>query len=127
MRFDADENTAHPLYARVQHLADEFFPLLATFYHYQFRTRKSLEVSLDWLKSSKYSGCRHKAIEHSGKILLDSRMHFLQSLQTSQNEIDRRLCVFVVNHELKKLNARRRAPKSSKAKGTYDDCDDDCD
>jgi hypothetical protein len=126
-RSEVNCDAAHPLYARVQYLSDGFFPLLATFYHYQFRTKKSLEVSLDWLKSSKYNGCRSRAIEHSGRILLDSRKHFLQSLQGSQNEIDRRLCVFVVNHELKKLNARRRAPKSSKTKGMDDDCDDDFD
>ncbi|KAG9249526.1 uncharacterized protein F5Z01DRAFT_631548 [Emericellopsis atlantica] len=124
-RLEADFDPAHPLYARVQYLSDGFFPLLATFYHYQFRTKKSLEVSLDWLRSSKYNGCRYKAIEHSGRILLDSRKHFLQGLQSSQNEIDQRLCVFVVNHELKKLNARKRAPKSSRSKGAEDDCDDD--
>lgn len=50
-------------------------------------------------------------------------------MQASENDIDRLLCVFVVNHEIKKLNARRRTLKSTKSKnsGVDDDCDDDAD
>ena len=55
----------------------------------------------------------------------------MQSLQESDKEIDRFLCIFVVNHEIKKLNARKRAPKSSKPKASAPigdgDCDDDVD
>ena len=55
-------------------------------------------------------------------------MHFLQN---SDTEVDRLLCVFVVNHELKKLNARKRTSKTSKSKsskrGAEDYCDDDGD
>lgn len=50
-------------------------------------------------------------------------------MQASENGIDQLLSVFVVNHELKKLNARRRTPKTTKSKtsGVDDDCDDDAD
>lgn len=51
----------------------------------------------------------------------------VQTLQSSEHEVDRMLCVFVINHELKKLNARKRASKSSKSKGHGHDADDDCD
>ena len=50
----------------------------------------------------------------------------MQSLQESDKEIDQRLCIFVVNHEIKKLNARKRAPKSSKTKTSAPNGDDDC-
>lgn len=38
------------------------------------------------------------------------------------------LCVLIVNHELKKLNARRTVPKgSTKTRGGTDNMDDGCD
>ncbi|UNI19549.1 hypothetical protein JDV02_005729 [Purpureocillium takamizusanense] len=37
-----------------QWMIDKVFSHLATFYHYHFRTKRSLEISLDWLNSSKY-------------------------------------------------------------------------
>jgi len=49
-------------------------------------------------------------------------------MQSSDIDIDRLLCVFVVNHELKKLNARKRTTKSSKSSSSAradDDCDED--
>jgi hypothetical protein len=51
----------------------------------------------------------------------------VHKMQASDDEIDRLLCVFVVNHELKKLNARKRTPKTNKSKASAvdDDCDDD--
>ncbi len=54
-------------------------------------------------------------------------MEIVKEMQASDNEVNRLLCVFVVNHEIKKLTARRRAPKSTKTKasGVDDDCDDD--
>lgn len=48
-------------------------------------------------------------------------------VQASSHEIDQLLCALVVNHELKKLNARKRASKSTK-KGSRkgdDECDED--
>lgn len=50
----------------------------------------------------------------------------VQTLQSSKTDVDQLLCVFVVNHELKKLNARKRTNKaSSRSKAGHDD--DDCD
>ncbi|KAM3465776.1 hypothetical protein MY5147_008416 [Beauveria neobassiana] len=111
-------------------MADMVFPLMTTFYHYQFRTKKSLEVSLDWLSSSKYpsKACKSKVLQMTAKHLFESRKDFYSRVQGSSNEIDKLLAALVVNHELKKLNARRRNPKSSssKSKGSrHDDCDDD--
>lgn len=115
-------------------------------YHYQFRTKKSLEVSLDWLKSSKYPReARHsKILAVTTKCLIDSRKDFCKNhlgsnesirtnartdgrVQASSHEIDQLLCSLVINHELKKLNARKRASKSTKKSSRKgdDDCDDD--
>ncbi|RFU73489.1 hypothetical protein TARUN_8774 [Trichoderma arundinaceum] len=109
-------------------LADSFFPLLVVFYHYQFRTKKSLELSLDWLKTSSYPAmaCHSRAIHETTQQLLDSRKEHYQKLQSSNSEIDQLLCVFVVNHELKKMNARKRPSKAKSSKhAVEDDCDDD--
>lgn len=129
-------------------LAESFYPLLVVFYHYQFRTKKSLELSLDWLKTPKYpaAACHSRAIHEAAQYLLDSRkehckypqaaeaVFFLfialipitdQKLQSSKGEIDQLLCVLVVNHELKKMNARKRAPKAKSSKHADDDCEDD--
>ncbi|KJZ73575.1 hypothetical protein HIM_07131 [Hirsutella minnesotensis 3608] len=95
-------------------LADSHFPLVAVFYHYQFRTKKSLEFSLDWIDTGNVSRLPSKIrseIRRAGQHLLDSRKHMYQSLQTSTSDSDRLLCVLVVNHELKKLSARRRVHK----------------
>lgn len=56
-------------------LSDSFFPLLVVFYHYQFRTKKSLELSLDWLKSPTYpvAACQSRAIREAAQQLLDAR------------------------------------------------------
>ncbi|KAK5990793.1 hypothetical protein PT974_09066 [Cladobotryum mycophilum] len=110
-------------------IADSFFPLLTVFYHYQFRTKKSLEMSMDWLKAPSYPAraCQSNAIHMHAQQLLDARKDLYVSLQSSKNDIDELLCVFVVNHELKKMSARRRIPKAStKSKQpAEDDCEDD--
>ncbi|KAK1241473.1 hypothetical protein MKX08_001447 [Trichoderma sp. CBMAI-0020] len=108
-------------------LAESFYPLLVVYYHYQFRTKKSLELSLDWLKTPKYpaAACHSKAIHEAAQYLLDSRKEHYQKLQSSKSEIDQLLCVLVVNHELKKMNARKRAPKAKSSKHADDDCEDD--
>ena len=55
-------------------LCDNFFPLLSVFYHYQFRSKKTLELSLDWLKNSKYSRRVWEGlIPFIGNQLIDSR------------------------------------------------------
>lgn len=65
------------------------------------------------------------------KILTDRQTNHVtdQKIQASQNDMDRLLCVFIVNHELKKMNARKRIPKAtaSKAKGSLATIEDDCD
>ncbi|KAJ6782912.1 hypothetical protein PWT90_10489 [Aphanocladium album] len=110
-------------------MSDMVFPLMTTFYHYQFRTKKSLEVSLDWLSSSKYPSraCKSKPLHMTAKHLFDSRKEFYTRVQGSSHEIDKLLATLVINHEIKKLNARKRNPKSSKSKGSRhdDECDDD--
>ena len=104
--------------------------MIAVFYHYQFRTKKSIEVSLDWLKGKKYprQGVESRAIHGYGQLMIETRKDMLHKLQASKSRTDARLCVFVVNHELKKLNARKRKPKtSSKSRGSLsdDECDDE--
>ncbi|KAF7562176.1 hypothetical protein G7046_g1963 [Stylonectria norvegica] len=111
-------------------LAERFFPLMTVFYHYQFRTKKSLEMSLDWLKSPSYPlrACQSKSLRIYAKDLVDSRKQMYESIQQQpKGEIDGMLCVFIINHELKKLNTRRRLPKSTtKSKGGADNpCDED--
>ncbi|KAF4123408.1 hypothetical protein GMORB2_6109 [Geosmithia morbida] len=118
------------LQSQCRFFLDCFFPQVTIFYHYQFRNKKSLEVSLDWLNAPKYASRLRgsgKGIEQAGKAMIDCRKKFLQTIQSSDNEVDRLLCVFVVNHELKKLNARKRTSKpSSKSKSSARDEDDDC-
>lgn len=53
----------------------DFFPLIAIFYHYQFRTKKSLEVSLDWPKSAARP-CQSKSIHRAAEKVLERRKSF---------------------------------------------------
>ncbi|KAF7545139.1 hypothetical protein G7Z17_g9397 [Cylindrodendrum hubeiense] len=113
-----------------QWMTDKVFPLLAIFYHYQFRTKKSLDMSLDWLKSSSYPSraCHSKRIRKFTKDMMSSKKELYENIQQSQGETDRMLCALVVNHEVKKLSARRRTPKgSSKSRSSHtsDGYDDD--
>ncbi|KAH7329074.1 hypothetical protein B0I35DRAFT_473712 [Stachybotrys elegans] len=115
--------------AQYRRLSDGFFPLMSTLYHYQFRTRQSLELSLEWLKAMPYppTAFRRSDIHQLAQQLLDGRKAMYTDIQSSQYEIDQLLCVFVVNHELKKLNARKRAPRpSAKSKGGAGTAEDDC-
>lgn len=59
---------------------ESVFPVVSIFYHYQFRTKKNIEVSMDWMKSPKFSSRRNKHVEHAAQTLLDSRKHFRKSL-----------------------------------------------
>ena len=57
-------------------LADLHFPLVAIFYHYQFRTKKSLELPLDWLEAGPYlrqAPKKRAEIRRIGQQLLDAR------------------------------------------------------
>lgn len=63
--------------ARCRFFLDSFFPQLTILYHYLFRMKKSIEVSVEWLKAPKYA--RHprgKAIEHTGMAMIDCRKKF---------------------------------------------------
>ncbi|KAF4981127.1 hypothetical protein FZEAL_2997 [Fusarium zealandicum] len=101
-----------------------FFPLIAIFYHCQFRTPKRLEMSLDWLKEPTYPAraCRSSRIRQFSKEMLDARRDFYEGIQKSTHKIDNsRLRVLVVNHELKKLSTKRRPRGSTKTKGGASD------
>lgn len=57
-------------------LAEVHFPLVAIFYHYQFRTKKSLEISLDWLQAGPHlhrDATAMADIRRLGQQLLDAR------------------------------------------------------
>jgi hypothetical protein len=109
-----------------QKLIDSFFPLMAVFYRYQFRTKKSLEMSMDWLKPSKVATFAYEAMCRSAGQMLACRNEMYQEFLGSRHAIDQRLCEFVVKHEVKKLNARTRPTKaSSKSKSNADEDDDD--
>lgn len=70
-------------------LAESFFPLLVVFYHYQFRTKKSLELSLDWLVPSSYPAmaCHSRAIREASQQLLDSRKEHCKLFIKSESEV----------------------------------------
>lgn len=80
--------TASTVNAYIDHyrqLADTYFPLVAVFYHYQFRT-KSLDLSLDWLEAGQAPGQALKKraeIRLLGQRLLDARKEMCEcSLET---------------------------------------------
>ncbi|KAJ3509007.1 hypothetical protein NM208_g15731 [Fusarium decemcellulare] len=100
-------------------LFNVFFPLIAIFYHCQFRTPKRLEMSLDWLKEPAYPtrACRSSKIRQFARDMMDARKDFYESIRRSSHKIDDRLTVLVVSHELKKLNTKRRTKSSTKSKG----------
>lgn len=60
-------------------MCESVFPLVSIFYHYQFRTKKNVEVSMEWMKGSKFSARRSKAVDHAAQSMLDSRKHFCES------------------------------------------------
>ncbi|KAG6038371.1 hypothetical protein E4U41_004237 [Claviceps citrina] len=102
-------------------LIENFYPLLAVFYHYQFRTKKSIELSFDWLENMSSSNVPPEdksQIRHFGQQLLVSRRALYSYVGSSaeKEDVDKMLWTFVVEHELKKLNARKRNPKGSNSK-----------
>lgn len=102
-------------------LIDNFYPLLAVFYHYQFRTKKSIELSFDWLDNISSSNVPREdksQIRYFGQKLLASRRDLYSYVESSAetDDVDNMLWTFVVEHELKKLNARKRHPKGSSSK-----------
>lgn len=65
-------------------LGDTAFPLIATFYHYQFRMKKNLTPPGDWLKSSAYpeTARKSKALRHLTNVILDTRKAFCKSISS---------------------------------------------
>ncbi|KAK2596188.1 hypothetical protein QQS21_006393 [Conoideocrella luteorostrata] len=102
-------------------LLNNFYPLLTIFYHYQYRTKKSIELSFDWvdgISSSNVSREDKAQIFYFGQRLLASRKDLYSYVESSKetNVVDNMLWTFVVEHEKKKLNARKRNPKRSTSK-----------
>lgn len=58
--------------------------MLTIFYHYQFRTKKSLEMDLDWLKSPPYPAraSQSKRIRSFAKDLIESRKKLCKCYRT---------------------------------------------
>lgn len=53
---------------------------MAIFYHYQFRTKKSLDLSLDWLEAGLAAGQKKRAeVRRLGQQLLDARKDMCES------------------------------------------------
>ncbi|KAI5466350.1 hypothetical protein BGZ63DRAFT_420842 [Mariannaea sp. PMI_226] len=107
-----------------QWLGERVFPVLAVFYRFQFRSKKNLEFKIDDIKSSMSS---YKKIRKHGKDMLNARKDLYEKIQGSKADIDHILCTLVVDHEVKKLNARKRAPagQSKSRRGRGDDDDDE--
>ncbi|KAJ4216204.1 hypothetical protein NW759_009455 [Fusarium solani] len=101
-----------------------FFPLIAIFYHCQFKTPKRLEMSMDWLKESANptGSSRIAKIHQFSKDMMNARKGFYEGIQRSPHKIDERLSLLVVSHELKKLSTKRRSKPAGKSKGGS--CDD---
>lgn len=57
---------------------ESFFPVMAIFYHYHFKMKKSVEVSMDWLKAPAYpsNAVLSKRLHHAAKELIDCRKDF---------------------------------------------------
>ncbi|RSL46738.1 hypothetical protein CEP53_010221 [Fusarium sp. AF-6] len=105
-------------------LFNVFFPLIAIFYHCQFKTPKRLEMPMDWLKESANptGSSRIAKIHQFSKDMMDARKGFYEGIQRSPYKIDERLSLLVVSHELKKLSTKRRSKPAGKSKGGS--CDD---
>lgn len=63
-------------------LGNSVFPLIAILYHYQFRTKKGLDVSLDWLKGKSYptQAKQSRLISQMTQELLVCRKDFCKTL-----------------------------------------------
>ncbi|KAM0383181.1 hypothetical protein ACHAPY_002294 [Fusarium culmorum] len=108
-----DQNTV----GAFENLYNSFFPLIAMFYHCQFKTPKRMEMSMDWLKDYP-SHARHSAkLRQVSQDMMDAKKEFYERVQRSSHKVDERLCVFVVDHEMKKISTKRRPRSSTKSKG----------
>ncbi|KAF5017955.1 hypothetical protein F66182_10084 [Fusarium sp. NRRL 66182] len=106
-----------------ENLYNGFFPLIAIFYHCQFKTPKRMDMSMDWLKEPNYPSraCRSSKIRQFAEDMMDAKKEFYERIQRSSHKVDERLGVFVVNHELKKLSTKRRPRTSTKSKSSSRD------
>jgi hypothetical protein len=69
----ADHMGKVAIHTRYKYLFENLFPLVSVFYHYQFRTKRSVELSLDWLKKPS------EALESGVKHLMATRTRFRES------------------------------------------------
>ncbi|RGP66523.1 hypothetical protein FLONG3_8833 [Fusarium longipes] len=100
-----------------ENLYNGFFPLVAIFYHCQFKTPKRMEMSMDWLKDYP-SHARHSIkIRQTSQDMMDAKREFYERIQRSSHKVDERLSALVVNHELKKISTKRRPRSGTKSKG----------
>ena len=68
---------AHASQNRHKWHLENFFPVMTIFYHYHFRNKKSVEVSMDWLKAPYPTrACHSKRLHHAAKEMFDSRKPF---------------------------------------------------
>ncbi|KAF4581072.1 hypothetical protein GQ602_007209 [Ophiocordyceps camponoti-floridani] len=104
-------------------LAETYFPLMAIFYHCQFRNKKNLdEASMDFLHDWQMPGLmpqqRAELIGLSQELLGDARKNMYQALKDSRDTTDYILYKLVIENELSKLKARKRSKKDG-AKPMY--------
>lgn len=76
----SNQETVSRKQGRYKWLGDVVYPLLSVFYHYQFRTKKSLELSVDWLKrpAQKIGMLDLGPIGQTCQALLNSRKDFCE-------------------------------------------------
>ncbi|KAF5550237.1 hypothetical protein FPHYL_9421 [Fusarium phyllophilum] len=104
-----------------ENLYNGFFPLIAIFYHCQFKTPKRMEMSMDWLKDYPSQARHSSKIRQFSQNMMDTRKEFYERIQRSSYKVDERLSALVVNHELKKISSKRRPRSSTKSKGSSRD------
>ncbi|KAF5593720.1 hypothetical protein FPCIR_5151 [Fusarium pseudocircinatum] len=104
-----------------ENLYNGFFPLIAIFYHCQFKTPKRMEMSMDWLKDYPSQARHSSKIRQFSQDMMDTRKEFYERIQRSSYKVDERLSALVVNHELKKISSKRRPRSSTKSKGNSRD------
>lgn len=111
--YGADAQTIREAVEFDRRMMKSFYPLLTMFYHYQFRMKKSVELSLDWISRYHSDARKSKLLHQSAKDMDAARRPFYKSLENADNEVDQYLEVFVVAHEIRKLNARKRPSKAT--------------
>lgn len=82
----SNQETVSRKQGRYKWLGDVVYPLLSVFYHYQFRTKKSLELSVDCLKrpAQRIGMLDLGPIGQTCQALLNSRKDFCKFNQEDQ-------------------------------------------